>query len=48
MNVDRTRMNRALFNALKPGCMLVLADHSARPGDGTSVASTFHRIEEAW
>ena len=46
MNVDRTRMNKALFDGLKPGSMLVLADHSARPGDGISVASTFHRIEE--
>jgi predicted methyltransferase len=45
-NVDRARMNKALFDALKPGGVLVLADHSARPGDGTSVASTFHRIEE--
>jgi predicted methyltransferase len=46
-NVDRARMNNALFDALKPGGFLVLADHSARPGDGTSVASTFHRIEES-
>jgi predicted methyltransferase len=46
-NVDRARMNKALFDALKPGGFLVLADHSARPGDGTSVASTFHRIEES-
>src|SRR5205807_578871 len=30
----------------KPGGMLVVADHSARAGDGTAVGKTFHRIEE--
>jgi predicted methyltransferase len=47
MNVDRTEMNRKLFAALKPGGILVIADHSARPGDGTSVGKTLHRIEES-
>ena len=46
MEVDRAKMDKALFNALKPGGYLVIADHSARPGDGTSVGKTFHRIEE--
>jgi predicted methyltransferase len=46
MNVDRTQMNRKLHALLKPGGVLVIADHSARPGDGTSVGKTFHRIEE--
>jgi predicted methyltransferase len=36
-----------MFAALKPGGFLVIADHSARPGDGTSVGKTFHRIEES-
>jgi predicted methyltransferase len=40
-------MNRKLFAALKPGGVLVIADHSARPGEGTSVAKTIHRIEES-
>ena len=47
MPVDRTEMNRKLFTALKPGGVLVIADHSAKPGDGTSVAKTIHRIEES-
>jgi predicted methyltransferase len=47
MGVDRAAMNRKLFAALKPGGILIIADHSARPGDGTSVGKTFHRIEEA-
>jgi predicted methyltransferase len=46
MPVDRARMNRALFDALKPGGVLVIADHSARAGDGASVGKSLHRIEE--
>lgn len=46
MGVDRARMDRALFNALKPGGILVIADHSARVGDGARVGKTLHRIEE--
>jgi predicted methyltransferase len=40
-------MNRKLFDALKPGGSLVIADHSALPGQGVSVGKTLHRIEEA-
>src|SRR5712671_3850547 len=47
MPVDRAEMNRKMFAALKPGGFLVIADHSARPGDGTSVGKTFHRIDES-
>ena len=47
MAVDRAEMNRKLYAALKPGGALVIADHSAKPGDGTSVGKLLHRIEEA-
>jgi predicted methyltransferase len=47
MQVDRAEMNRKMFAALKPGGFLIIADHSARPGDGTNVAKTLHRIEES-
>jgi predicted methyltransferase len=47
MPVDRAEMNRKLFAALKPGGFLVIADHSARAGDGTTVGKTLHRIEES-
>jgi len=47
MEVDRAQMNRKLFAALKPGGILVIADHSALPSQGTSVGKTLHRIEEA-
>src|SRR5271166_2867505 len=46
MAVDRARMDKALFAALKPGGFLVIADHSARPEDGATVGKTFHRIAE--
>jgi predicted methyltransferase len=47
MEVDRAKMNRALFAALKPGGFLVVADHAARPEDGATVGKTYHRIAEA-
>ncbi|MFL6797924.1 MAG: class I SAM-dependent methyltransferase [Xanthobacteraceae bacterium] len=47
MQVDRAAMNRKLFAALKPGAFLVVADHSAKPGDGVTVGKTLHRIEES-
>jgi predicted methyltransferase len=46
MAVDRAAMNKKLFAALKPGGMLIIADHSAKPGAGTSVGKTLHRIEQ--
>jgi predicted methyltransferase len=46
MPVDRTRMNAKMFAALKPGGYLIIADHSAKPGEGITVAKTLHRIEE--
>lgn len=46
MNVDRAAMDRKMFAALKPGGILVIADHAALPGQGTSVVKTLHRIEE--
>lgn len=48
MGVDRARMNQAVFAALKPGGLYVIADHSGRPGTGISEAGTLHRIEEVF
>ena len=48
MGVDRAQMNRAVFDALKPGGLYIVADHSGRPGTGISEAGTLHRIEEAF
>jgi predicted methyltransferase len=47
MPVDRAKMNQKMFAALKPGGFLVIADHAAKAGDGTTVSKTLHRIEEA-
>jgi predicted methyltransferase len=48
MGVDRAAMNRAVFAALKPGGLYVLADHSGRSGTGISEAGTLHRVEESF
>jgi predicted methyltransferase len=47
MQVDRAQMNRKMFAALKPGALLIIADHSAKPGQGTTVGRSLHRIEES-
>ena len=36
MPIDRAKMDKAMFAALKPGGFLVVADHSARPEDGAA------------
>ena len=46
MQIDRAKMDKALFAALKPGGILVIADHSALPEDGATVGKTYHRIAE--
>jgi predicted methyltransferase len=47
LNVDRAQMNRKLFEALKPGGMLIIADHAAKAGSDASVGKTLHRIDES-
>jgi predicted methyltransferase len=47
LRVDRAKMNKAFFDALKPGGELVVGDYSAKPGAGTSVVQTLHRSDEA-
>lgn len=44
----RAQMNRAIFAALKPGGLYIVADHSGRPGTGISESTTLHRIEESF
>lgn len=45
LGVNRSTMNRAVFDALKPGGVFVVLDASAKDGDGTKDAKTLHRIE---
>jgi predicted methyltransferase len=46
-NIDRPLLLKRLYEALKPGGAVVVADHAARRGDGVSVSGTLHRIEES-
>ena len=46
-DVDRTKMNRRIFDALKPGGVYLIADHAAKAGTGVSVSKSLHRIEES-
>jgi len=46
LGVDRARMHKAFYEALKPGGELVVGDYSAKPGAGASVAQTLHRSDE--
>lgn len=48
LGIDRARLNRAVFAALKPGGMYVIADHAGRPRTGVSESGTLHRIEESF
>jgi len=43
---DRAAMNRAVFNALRPGGVYAVIDHSAAPGHGVADVETLHRIEQ--
>ncbi len=45
--VDRAKMNRAVFDALKPGGAYVIEDSSAKDGDGLKDVKTLHRIEQS-
>jgi predicted methyltransferase len=45
--IDRSKMNRAIFVALKSGGHFVVADHAAKAGSGLTACKTLHRIDEA-
>jgi len=47
LGVDRAKMLKAVYAALKPGGFFVMGDYSAKPGSGTSVVQTLHRSDEA-
>jgi predicted methyltransferase len=44
--VDRAKMNKAVFAALKPGGVYGIVDHSGKPGTGITEVQTLHRIDE--
>lgn len=46
LKADRSKMNAAIFRALKPGGVYVVIDSSAKAGTGVNDAQTLHRIDE--
>jgi predicted methyltransferase len=46
MKVDRAKMNKAIFDALKPGGAFGIVDHASKAGAGATEVQTLHRIEE--
>ncbi len=47
MKADRAKMNKAVFDALRPGGVYGIVDHNAAPGSGLRDVETLHRIDEA-
>jgi predicted methyltransferase len=47
LGADRSKMNRAIFAALRSGGRYAIIDHSARPGSGFAEVQTLHRVDEA-
>jgi predicted methyltransferase len=46
MKVDRAKMNKAVFDALRPGGVYAIVDSSAADGSGERDTETLHRIDE--
>jgi predicted methyltransferase len=40
------KVDKAIFDALKPGGVYIIIDHAGRPGTGFTEINTLHRIEE--
>jgi predicted methyltransferase len=45
--VDVAAFNKAVYEALKPGGIYIVLDHSAAPGAAADVTETLHRIESS-
>ncbi len=44
--IDTAQVNKAVFNALKPGGLYIVLDHSAEKGSGVRDTNTLHRIDQ--
>lgn len=42
---DETKMNKAIFDALRPGGHFIVVDHHAKQGSGKEAVGTIHRID---
>ncbi len=47
MEADRAAMNRAIFEALRPGGVYGIVDHAAAAGSGARDVQSLHRVDEA-
>jgi len=45
--VDRAKMNKAVYDMLKPGGVYLVSDHSGKAGAGDSITKDLHRMDEA-
>ncbi len=45
--IDVPALNRKMFDALKPGGVLIIIDHAAADGSPIEVTNTLHRIDRA-
>lgn len=45
--VDRAKMNRSVFRALKRGGIYGIVDHAAKKGRGSLDTQTLHRVEKS-
>jgi predicted methyltransferase len=43
--IDVARLNKRIFDALKPGGVFLVVDHNARPGSGREDTKKLHRID---
>ena len=43
---DMAKVNKGVFDALKPGGIYIVLDHAAAPGSGIRDTNTLHRIDE--
>lgn len=43
--IDVAKMNKKIFDALKPGGVYFIVDHNARPGSGREDTDKLHRID---
>lgn len=46
-SADVPQLNKAMYDSLKPGGVVVIIDHAAQAGSGVRDANTLHRIDPA-
>ena len=44
-DIDTAKLNKKIFDALKPGGVFLVVDHNARPGSGREDTKKLHRID---